>query len=172
MIGLILHFRDKASVQVYTVHEPPVPAADRIDRAAELVFVKDGFSWGAALFSPIYFLVKGHWLGLAAYTLAATVLFSLVGVFELGEVWAGLVLPALNIFIGFESPSLERASLHWRGWREIGTVTGRNAHECERRFFEDWLERQPVISSLITPHPPRSGFTWQRAWRWSKRAGA
>ena len=36
----------------FTVHEPPNPPADRIERADKLVFVKDGFSWMAALFAP------------------------------------------------------------------------------------------------------------------------
>ena len=31
----------------FTVHEPPSPAIDRVDRADELVFVRDGVKAGA-----------------------------------------------------------------------------------------------------------------------------
>ena len=43
----------------FTVHEPPNPPADRIDRAESLVFIKDGFSWIAALFAPLWLLATG-----------------------------------------------------------------------------------------------------------------
>ena len=41
----------------FTVHEPPSPPPDRLERAESLVFVKDGFSWTAALFGPVWLLV-------------------------------------------------------------------------------------------------------------------
>ena len=40
------------SVAVYAVYEPPQRPADRLSRAESLVFVKEGFSWPAALFAP------------------------------------------------------------------------------------------------------------------------
>lgn len=43
----------------YTVHEPPHPSADRVDRADELRFIKDGFSWLTALVPPLGLAAKG-----------------------------------------------------------------------------------------------------------------
>ena len=51
----------------FTVHEPPNPPADRIERADKLVFVKDGFSWMAALFAPLWMLVHRLWWALLGY---------------------------------------------------------------------------------------------------------
>ena len=45
----------------FTVHEPPDPPADRIDRAERLAFVRDGFSWSAALFTPVWLLAHRLW---------------------------------------------------------------------------------------------------------------
>jgi hypothetical protein len=33
----------------------------------------------------------------------------------------------------------------------LGSVTGRNAAECERRFFETWLPSQPIIAPRTEP---------------------
>ena len=41
----------------FTVHEPPNPPADRVDRAESLVFIKDGFSWAAALLASFVTIV-------------------------------------------------------------------------------------------------------------------
>lgn len=148
MIGLLLRAKDNSHVSVFTVHEPPEPPADRLDRAEALEFVKDGFSWGAALFSPIYFIAKGQWLAFAAYMVAATVILGLLSASGVDPQWSSIAILALNAFVGFEASTLERMWLDFRGWREIGTVSGRNQPECERRFFEAWLEGEPVLSRV------------------------
>src|SRR5688500_11268203 len=43
-------------MSVYTIHEPPDPPADRLDRADSHVFVKEGFTWTAALFTPFWLI--------------------------------------------------------------------------------------------------------------------
>ncbi len=66
------------------------------------------------------------------------------------------------MFIGFEAGSMERAWLTYMGWQEVGTVSGRNRHECERRFFETWLDGQALPSSLARSDPPPAPLTWRR----------
>lgn len=130
----------------FTVHEPPSPPADRLDRAESLVFVKDGFSWLAALFAPIWLIVHRLWWPLLGYVV-------LNGPIELVR-WSGAVHPgwatlagvALHLLIGFEADTLRRWSLDRKGWRLVGSVSGRNTAECERRFFEQWLPAQPLIA--------------------------
>lgn len=133
----------------FTVHEPPHVPADRTDRAESLVFVKDGFSWMAALFSPIWLIVHRLWWPLLGYVV-------LVGLFEFIR-WSGILDPGwmtlagmtLHLLIGLEADTLRRWALDRGGWRVLGSVSGRNAAECERRFFEQWLPDQPII----TPPP-------------------
>jgi hypothetical protein len=117
-----------------TVHEPPDTPSDRIDRAEGLVFVKDGFSWMAALFTPIWLIVYRLWWPLLGYVVASVSLGSLATL-------------AVHLLIGFEADTLRRWSLGRRGWRTLGTVTGRTAEECERRFFDNWLPAQPVLAA-------------------------
>lgn len=130
----------------YTVHEPPHPSADRVDRADELRFIKDGFSWLTAVLPPLGLALKGLWLPLAAFLAGIAVLGSLLSAAGMPPAWIGLVVTAIAIYLGFEISTIERAMLDRAGWRMLGTVTGRNIAECERRFFESWLPDQPVIT--------------------------
>jgi hypothetical protein len=129
----------------YTVHEPPAPPADRIDRAEGLVFVKDGFSWRAALFAPIWLLAHRLWWPLLGYVVLSGLLEFLRQSALLDPGWTTLAGFALHLLIGLEADTLRRWGLDRKGWRTLGSVTGRSTHECERRFFDGWLPTQPVI---------------------------
>ena len=124
----------------FTVHEPPNPPVDAVDRAESLVFIKDGFSWAAALFAPIWLIAHRLWWALLGFVLLSG---------------------------SFEADPLRRWALERRGWRMLGTVTGKTAAECERRFFETWLPSQPIIAPRTDPRPPRDS-----RWRMGGLVGA
>lgn len=137
----------------FTVHEPTHPPADRIDRAESLVFVKDGFSWLAALFSPIWLLVHRLWWPLLGYVVLSAA-FELVrwsGIVD--SDWISLAYIGVHLLIGFEADTLRRWSLDRSDWRTLGSVSGRNGAECERRFFEQWLPGQPLIAPASASKP-------------------
>ena len=124
-----------------TVHEPPSPPSDRLDRAERLAFVKDGYNWVAAAWPPFWMLGQKLWWALLAYLVIA---FGLAAV-GVSPAIAGLILLGLHLLIGLEADSILRWSLDRSGWQLVGTVVGRNLAECERRFFDDWLPQQPII---------------------------
>ena len=129
---------------VFNVYEPPTVARDRLDRAAELVFVRDGFSWLAAIVPALWFLVKSLWLELLVFLgLAAAITWSVEAAGAFGEL-SGMVLIIIQIVLGFEAGALQGAVLERRGWRLVGTVTGHNQDDCERRFFETWQPGEPA----------------------------
>ncbi len=153
MIGLLLHAREQRRLDVFTVHERPDPPADRIDLPEELVFVKDGFAWGVAAFPPLVFAMRGQWLALGAYIVAAGLLAGLMSLAGASNDWIGLAILGLNIFTGLEASTIERAILDRQGFIEVGTVSGRNQNDCERRFFESWITGQPAVSvARSAPH--------------------
>lgn len=153
----MLHRNESAkAVVTFTVHEAPNPAADRIDRADELVFVKDGFSWLTAVFPPAGLLARSLWLALAAYLAAVAVICGVLTAFGVSESWMSLAIMALGLLLGFEISSIERFMLDRAGWRMLGSVTGRSLADCERRFFETWLPDQPVITAS-KPGQPHGG---------------
>jgi Protein of unknown function (DUF2628) len=143
----------------FTVHEPPDPPADRIDRAESLVFIKDGFSWVAAIFAPIWLIAYRLWWPLLGVVVLMACFELVKRMTDVDQRWVGLAGLALNLMIGFEADSLRRWALERRGWRMLGSVTGKTAAECERRFFETWLPSQPIIAPRADPPTRRS---WRR----------
>jgi hypothetical protein len=130
----------------YTVYEPPEPSTDRIDRAVELRFVKDGFQVPAAVAAPFWLAAHKLWLALAGYVVVVALLLLADEWLELPVYLLPLLIVALHLVVGFEADTVERATLEGRGWTSAGTVTGTSANECERRFFERWLPEQPILS--------------------------
>ena len=122
----------------FTVHEPPNPPASRLERAEKLVFIKDGFSWAAFLFAPLWFIFKGEWRGLIGYVVLVVLLAAIVDSDTNPAALQALTF-GLNLVVGFEANNILRWSRARRGWREIAAVSGSNRDDCERRFFEAWL---------------------------------
>jgi hypothetical protein len=138
MLALTWPFAERLGMAVYTVHEPPNAPASRIEKAEKLVFIKDGFSWAALFFTPLWFLFKGEWRGLIGYLVLVILLTAIVDA-ENHPAAAQALMLALSVIVGFEANNILRWSRTRRGWREIATVSGSSRDDCERRFFESWL---------------------------------
>jgi hypothetical protein len=134
----------------YTVHEPPAPSADRLDRAEQLVFVKDGFTYAAAAFAPVWLIANRLWLAFAAYLAVLVLLLLGVAALDGPSTWLLLGSSALHLLLGYEADSIQRFTLARRGYRQIGAVSGRSETECERRFLESWLP-EPQRPSPLGP---------------------
>ena len=61
-------------MHAYTVHEPPEPPVDRIDRAGSLTFIGDRFAPAAVAFGPLWLAANRLWHALALYLATLTVL--------------------------------------------------------------------------------------------------
>jgi hypothetical protein len=147
-------------MRTYTIHERPDPAADRVDRAEALVFVKDGFSWTAALFAPLWLLVHRLWWPLLGYAIISGAFQLPQLLFTFDQRWLGLAAFAVNVLIGFEADTLRRWGLERRGWHTVGTVSGRTTAECERRFFDTWLPAQPIFAAGAQSRPLVNRGRW------------
>ncbi len=132
-------------MNVFTVHEPPNPPADRIERAEKLEFVRDGFTLLAAVIPPLWMALNRLWIALLAYLLAVAAVGIVLGAAGVNQSMISLIILAAHIVIGFEADSIKRWTLERRGWDEVGTVAGRNRAECERRFFDNWIIQQPFL---------------------------
>ncbi|HVY42629.1 MAG TPA: DUF2628 domain-containing protein [Hyphomicrobiaceae bacterium] len=154
----------------YTVYEPPDPPADRLDRAESLEFVKEGFSWAAALLAPFWLAANRMWLVLAGYLGGMMVLQLAFAAGGAGQRMTSLILLAVHVLIGFEADSLKRWTLERNGWRMVGSAVGRNWAECERRFFEAWLPGEPYIKAEALSAQggslPLSGSSAAKPTRW------
>ncbi len=134
---------------IYTVHEPPNASANRLESAEQLLFVKDGFSWLAALLPAVWMLWKRMWLELIVFMALAGLIVWMstkLGAPDLGN---GILL-AMQVLFGFEAGNLYSASLERRGWPLVGTVSGNSREDCERRFLEVWLPTHTEIPAAPT----------------------
>jgi hypothetical protein len=157
---------------VYSVFEPPQRASRTAargaaraaspgaaaERAERFVFLRDGFSWGAFLFGPLWLLYRRLWLVLVGYVIVVAALH--VGLFA-ARVGSGaeiVVSVLVALLLGFEASTLRRFKLVRRRWREIGIVTGDDLEHAERRFFDAWVAGEearpaPPVTILRPPSP-------------------
>jgi hypothetical protein len=151
MLGSLWHL-GSTRVAAFTVHEPPATGGTRLEQADRLLFVRDGFSWRAALFSPLYLIVRGEWLALAAYAGAGILALAVLNLVGASADWYGWTWLLLNVVTGFEASEIKRWSLGRAGWRELASVSGRGLEEAERRFYEAWLPTAEARPSVPSDH--------------------
>ncbi len=128
----------------FSVFEPAGAAVDRIDRAEQLQFLSDRFSFAAFFWAPLWLLGQRLWLPLLGYVAAFAAIWGAADLFGISAAWPALTLLGLHLAIGYEAEALSRWALTGRGWRMIGEVSGRSIDECERRFFDSWLPAQTM----------------------------
>jgi len=125
-------------VRFYTAH---------IRSGAAPVLVREGFSWGALFFGPVWFAVHRAWIA-AALALAAIVLLAVLT--HDGIMAASLA--ALAILLGLSGHDIRRWALDHRGYLLAQVVAARRELEA----LEKLLERRPDLrGSFLPPHAAR-----------------
>jgi hypothetical protein len=142
-------------MSVYTVHEPPLRAGAAASEVERFAFVRDGFSWWAFLFAPLWMLRHRMWLVLVGYVVVAAAIEIPVRLSGAPAVAASLIGILLSLLVGFEAGTLRRFTLNRRGWKNLGVVSGADLEDAERRFFDAWLRRKNAPSGAS--HAPTPG---------------
>jgi hypothetical protein len=142
-------------MSVYTVHEPPqrFVAVPDVERFA---FVRDGFSFWAFLFGPLWMLRHRMWLVLIGYVVILGALEAMVRMFGGSVAIGGFISLLVSLLVGLEAGTLRRFALNRRGWKTIGVVSGDDLEDAERRFFDAWVRRPavPAVTPAATPAVP------------------
>ncbi|HEY2617211.1 MAG TPA: DUF2628 domain-containing protein [Acetobacteraceae bacterium] len=113
-----------------------------IRAGAAPVLVREGFSWGALLFGPLWLAAHRAWIA-AALTLAAFVLIAVLT----RDGAAAALLTALIVLLGLSGNDLRRWSLDHRGFLLAQVVLARNELEALGRL----LERRPDLAGSFLP---------------------
>jgi hypothetical protein len=149
---------------VYTVHQPPVKAAQAANAGQipadpdRFAFVRDGFHFWAFVLSPLWMIRRRLWLVLLLYvalTVTVEIALNVLGASD-GAQFAVAML--IGFLVGLEAGTLRRWTLTRRGWRNIGTVVGEDLEEAERRFFSAWTER-PAATPVTAAYQARRNYT-------------
>tara|TARA_R110002110_G_scaffold51527_2_gene151087 strand:+ start:82 stop:603 length:522 start_codon:yes stop_codon:yes gene_type:complete len=144
-------------MKIFSVHHKSVEPAIILSEGLETRFVKEGISWTALFFSPLWLIFHRMWLVLFGtfllYVIAA-VAADAVGLNSSAAF--GLVL-IVNVITALEGNDLRRWTLKRSGYQEIGVVTGRSLEHCERRFFESLLDPNKKLTQRHDLHATTSG---------------
>jgi len=148
-------------MRVYTVHVPPFS-----HRESDPVLIKEGFSWPAFLFGPLWMLIHGLWLAFVALVAITLLLGVAADAFGLGEILQAIVSLAIAVLVGAHGNDMRRHVLVRRGYRDAGVVAARNMDEALHRFFDAEApvraagQTRPRATSVpVAPPPmPISGF--------------
>ena len=106
------------------------------------VLVREGFSWGALLFGPLWFAAHRAWIA-AVLSLAAIILIVVLA----KDGVSAVLLTALLILLGLSGHDLSRWSLDHRGYLLSQVVTARDELEALQRL----LERRPDLKGSYLP---------------------
>lgn len=130
---------------IYSIYHRRGDAADRA------VFVKEGFSGPALVFTVFWALWQRMWI------VAALMLCLIAAVTVLAE-WSGIaedviaiVNLAIGLIIGFEAASLRGWSLRRSGFAETGMVQAATLEEAELKYY---LGRKTEIT-MTASMPPK-----------------
>ena len=148
-------------MSVYTVHEPPLRAANAAADPDRFQFVRDGFYFWAFLLTPLWMAWHRMWLVLVLYVVMDAGLENAMYYSGLGTALIVLVQLLISLLVGTEASTLRRFSLARRGWRNAGVVSGETLEAAERRFFDSWVRTAPdrraaraAVAAAPAPAPP------------------
>lgn len=126
----------------FSVYEPPKQAPDLFERADNLAFVKEGFSW-PALFVPLLWLIYHRmWIELILLAAIYIALPLALGTDPHGQTLATWASLAIGVLFAFEANDLRTLALERRGYWLAGVASGSDRSEAERAFFSAWLPQQ------------------------------
>ena len=138
---------------VYTVHENR-DAASSEDR---ILLVKQGFNWLCLIAPAIWFIWRGHWIGLLAFFGGAVVLSGLFWLTGIPDAAGTIVMAGYQLALAFEANNWRRFALERRGYALIDVIAGRNLAEAEWRYFDTHESAGEAGGPSETPRP-RSSF--------------
>lgn len=118
-------------LRLYTVHLPPPSSDDTMP-----VLIKEGFSWGAFLFSVIWTLWHKLWIETAALLALSLALGVISDFIALSDSIETAILLAVAVLIGFGGNDWRRESFRRRGYRDAGVVSGPDPENALRRFLD------------------------------------
>lgn len=164
-------------MRYYTVHLPENlnqggPAAgNRKYNAGQILgtalLLREGFNWTAMVFSIVWAIGHGLWLGALALAAGLALIVGLPEIFALDWISRVVLLISFIVFCGFNGNDWLRAGLKESGWNMICIIAARDRDHAMQRFAHQ-LDRTadgPIDENSARPAPvprleigPSSGF--------------
>jgi len=144
---------------VWTVHAPPSPGMSA-EPTDDLIFIREGFSWAALVFAPLWAVAHRLWLAFGIW-LVAMILINLASV-KVGEAIGWPLSIGFLVWFALEARDFQRAKLARGQWRLVSIVDAPTEELAEQRYFETLADerddRVPVLPALpVTIARPQPG---------------
>ena len=128
---------------IFNVLEPPDGNPQRV------AFIREGFSWGALVFTVLWALFHRMWLVAAMLFVG----FAVVAVAEawglMGPVLAGAVNFAIALLFGFEARKFQSMSLERAGFRPAALIEATGLEAAELAYFAGRAPAMPVSAASV-----------------------
>jgi Protein of unknown function (DUF2628) len=125
--------------RTYTLHVPAGAEPGDAEALEDAELVRDGFSWGAFLFTFLWFFWNRLWLAGIGVLIAIIGLPVALQALHVDPGAAVLAEVLLSLLIGLEANSLRRWTLRRRK-PAVDVVTASDLEEAEAKAFSRWLE--------------------------------
>jgi hypothetical protein len=126
-------------MKTYTLHLPAEARPGDPGALDSAVLVRDGFSWGAFIFSFLWFFAHRLWIAGVGVLVAAVALGALLQGLRVGPGATFLAELLLALLVGFEANALRRWTVARRR-PEVDVVAARDLEEAEAKSFARWLD--------------------------------
>ena len=122
-------------LRIYTVHDR---SAIRLDAGgdADVVLVREGFSWAAFVFSGFWFFAYHHWREGILILMATFVPLGIVTVIGMEEPFPTMILVLSAFSVGLFAQDLRRHALTRTGYAPVGVIAGHGLCEVESRYLK------------------------------------
>ena len=146
------------------VFEPAKTASGTLEAADKSVFVKDGFSLGAFLVTPVWLLWRKMWLVFLAWLALQVAIAVLTSVLSLDQRAAAIVSLLVSLCFALEANALRSWTMRRQGWRFTGIASGHSLDEAEQRHFEGRPLASPVAPNQPAPGQHTSSTEFPGPW--------
>jgi hypothetical protein len=143
---------------VYSVYAPPAKQPEDTVDPETFAFVRDGFSFWAFLFGPLWMLRHRMWLVLLGYILLIVAVQLGLHFLRVSGTASTVVNVLVALLVGFEAAPLRAFTFVRRKWPTVGVIAADDREAAERRFFGLWAENGGSIPapSAAVPEIVRS----------------
>ncbi len=108
------------------------------DKVEEAVFVKEGFSFLAFIFTFFWTLYHRLWLPSIAIAVFYALFTQLESRSIISHAVGAIIQAGVGFYIGFNANDWLAARYTRKGYTLIGVVYARNESDAQLRFFDNW----------------------------------
>jgi hypothetical protein len=148
----------------YTLHVAAEAQPGDAQALRGAVVVKDGFSWGALLFQPLWLLWHRLWHGAALWLVAMLVVGGLCFWLQSGAAATVLAFAALALLFANEANAVRTWTLRRCGLPVRDAVLADDLPEAEAKAFSRWLASSSQAAAAgAAPAPGAAGPAGDRS---------